>query len=133
MRFFHITSKYINLGSFYQCYQPINGKNILHLTLTKYWFSLVLEKKKPTEYRERKRHWEKRLLDERGFCKDIHEIHFTNGYGKKRPFIRIKCKDICTVDGSIHQPVNNEPLEINKKYFALGLGEIIKTGNLPCA
>ena len=35
--------------------------NILHLTLTKNWFDLILSGEKKEEYREIKPYWEKRL------------------------------------------------------------------------
>lgn len=50
---------------------------ILHLTLTKEWFDLVVSGTKTEEYREKKPYWAKRLLND--------AIKFRNGYQKSSP------------------------------------------------
>lgn len=61
-------------------------KRILHLTLKRKWFDQIASREKRVEYREVKSYWDARLKD-RGFD----EVHFTNGYGKDRPFMRAEC------------------------------------------
>jgi len=51
--------------------------NILHLTLKKKWFDMILSGVKREEYREIKPYWRKRLLN-----KKFSFIHFRNGYAK---------------------------------------------------
>ena len=68
---------------------------ILRLTLKKQWFDLILSGKKVFEYREYKKHWISRILGKNGI-KNFKEIHFTNGYGKNMPFMRVSCIGIST-------------------------------------
>ena len=62
---------------------------ILHLTLKKKWFDMILSGEKSEEYREIKPYWEKRLLPVRY---DV--IEFRNGYGSKRPAFIIQYNNI---------------------------------------
>ena len=65
-------------------------KRILHLTLKKKWFDLIVNQQKHFEYREIKEYWTRRLLDTPFDAKVFDEIYFTNGYGKDKPFMRVK-------------------------------------------
>ena len=63
---------------------------ILHLTLYREYFDKIARGEKKEEYREDKPYWQKRLLQPDGWPKHFDEIHFTNGYGKDKPFMRVK-------------------------------------------
>ena len=65
-------------------------KKILHLTLMKKWFDLILEGKKKVEYREIKPYWTKRLLDSEGNVKKFDVIEFRNGYSKDARKTRVE-------------------------------------------
>jgi len=73
---------------------------ILHLTLKKKWFNMILSGDKPEEYREIKPYWTKRLsrtgIDRIFIPKDFDVVSFTNGYGKDSPSFLIECKGIKT-------------------------------------
>ena len=62
--------------------------NILHLTLKKKWFDMILAGVKPEEYREIKPYWNKRLN------KKYDAICFKNGYAKDAPQFTIELKEI---------------------------------------
>ena len=62
---------------------------ILRLTLHRKWFDDIVAGKKKIEYREIKPYWTQRLDG-----KSFDEIHFRNGYGSHRPFIRVECNGI---------------------------------------
>jgi len=62
-------------------------KKILHLTLLRKWFDLIVSGKKTKEYRQVKPYWNKRLVG-----KKFDEIHFKNGYSKNAPFMRVEWK-----------------------------------------
>jgi len=66
---------------------------ILHLTLYREYFDQIAKGEKTEEYREDKPYWQKRLLKSNGFHVEFDEVHFTNGYGEGRPFMRVKWKD----------------------------------------
>jgi hypothetical protein len=63
----------------------MTDKKVLHLTLFKEWFDLIASGDKTEEYRKGTPYWDKRLN-----CKRFDEVHFTNGYGKNRPFMRVE-------------------------------------------
>lgn len=66
---------------------------ILRLTVHRKWFDLVKSGEKKTEFRDSKPYWISRLFDRRTLKpKKFDEIHFRNGYGKRRPLVRTKHK-----------------------------------------
>jgi len=61
---------------------------ILHLTLKKKWFDLILSGEKTIEYRERKPYWNRRFW--KGKIKQYDAIRFVNGYGRDKPTMIIE-------------------------------------------
>lgn len=61
----------------------------LKLTIYRQWFDEIAAGIKKTEYRGIKPHWATRLDG-----KDFDEVHFANGYGPHRPFMRVECLGI---------------------------------------
>ena len=100
------------------------GKKILHLTLKRKWFQMILSGEKKEEYREIKPYWLNRLFNinpttvwefedmeelsnelRRGHVmvtpfKKYDIIRFTNGYGKDAPTFDIECKGIRIGEGN---------------------------------
>ena len=111
------------------------SKKILKLTLTIEWFDLIATGKKPFEYREYKDHWISRMFEmkptskQRGCFHNFDEIHFTNGYGKHRPWMRVEFKGSGILASKDSEPKNGEILKPNKNYFVLGLGKVLETRN----
>ncbi len=66
------------------------NKQILHLTLEKKWFDMILSTEKRVEYRDKKPYWKKRLEHPNGMFKQFDEIHFRNGYRKGCSFMIVK-------------------------------------------
>ena len=68
---------------------------ILHLTLYRKWFDKIACGEKTEEYRNaEKPYWCRRLSG-----KTFDEVHFRNGYGKDKPFMRLECLGIeCVAD-----------------------------------
>jgi len=79
---------------------------ILHLTLKKKWFDMIVSGEKKEEYREKKTYWCRRLVDgfseseKNGKCysnlpaKKYDTVKFTNGYSKNAPSFIIECLGI---------------------------------------
>jgi len=101
---------------------------ILRLTLHKKWFDLIASGKKHIEYREHKPHWISRLMNKGGPVKQFDEIHFANGYGNNRPFMRTGFDGIVTFtpgEGpSFFEPHNGE--ELTGRTFAIFIGEVLE-------
>ncbi len=87
---------------------------ILHLTLYRKWFDEIVSGRKRKEFREWTPYWNKRLLG-----KTFDEVHFRNGYGKGRPFMRVECVGI-----KLH-------MESGKSMFIIDLGNITEIKNYP--
>ena|ERR1700751_2771776 len=105
----------------------MRNKKILHLTLTKKWFDMILSGEKKEEYREIKPYWEKRFIKNEWEIKTFYfkKIIFRNGYSKNAPQITVECECIeigkCKADwsyGSIED------------HFVIKLGEILETKNI---
>ena len=68
-------------------------KRILHLTLIKRYFDVIADGKKRREWRAKKPYWTKRLFKD-GKPRKFDEVHFTNGYGRDRPFMRVEWRGL---------------------------------------
>lgn len=118
---------------------------ILHLTLKKKWFDMILSGEKKEEYREIKPFWINRLVDEIRFedkerpgwffCKvgmatmetAIHydKIIFRNGYSKDAPTMTVECLDITTGLAKFKWADGYKGV-----VFIIKLGNILETKNL---
>jgi len=87
---------------------------ILHLTLKKKWFDMILSGEKTEEYREIKPYWTKRLF------KDYTHVKFRNGYSKNAPSFTIELKGIFT--GIPNHKWADSASEV---VYILKLGEIV--------
>ena len=107
--------------------------NILHLTLKKKWFDMILSGEKKEEYREYKPYWISRFdfhsIDDyqnRAWEEEMRNlpdiIHFTNGYGKHRPSFMIEVND-WSLAKSTHPEWGGDT---TKYQFIFNLGKIIK-------
>jgi len=88
-------------------------QKILHLTLKKKWFDLIMVGKKKVEHRELKHYWTKRLQ------KQYEVIKFVNGYGKDKPFMIIE-----------YLGIDTKGMKLNPPTYNLMLGKILETGNI---
>jgi len=61
------------------------AERILYLTLYRNWFDCIAAGWKRVEHRDISEYWRKRLIG-----KGYTAIHFTNGYGKARPWMRFE-------------------------------------------
>jgi hypothetical protein len=104
---------------------------ILHLTLKKKWFDMILSGEKKEEYRELKMYWANRLMT--GFpstfgyieklnpdFKEFDIIEFKNGYNKNSPKIWVKCNGI-----KIGSPKPEWSGDFTNECFIISLGHII--------
>lgn len=88
---------------------------VLHLTLKKKWFDMILSGEKKEEYREMKPYWHKRLSNKR-----FDVIQFRNGYSKVARTMTVEVKEICTGLGILEW--GGPPEE---RVYILRLGNII--------
>ena len=93
---------------------------ILHLTLKKKWFDMILSGVKKEEYRECKPYWNIRLSK-----KKYTHIKFTNGYGSDKPAFIIELKEILRSLGIIEWGAPEAEI-----VYILRLGSIIEKFNL---
>lgn len=95
---------------------------VLHLTLKKKWFDMIMSGEKTHEYREYKPYWEKRLIiagTHPPICKDFDFVKLTNGYGDK-PTGTFKCKGISLNFGNAKWGGDEKNIQ-----FVIRLGEKI--------
>ena len=103
----------------------MKSPKILHLTLKKSWFDLMINGKKTTEYRKPSE-WIKQIFID----KDYDLIRFVNGYGSEKPFFisiylgyEVAEKDEKFMCEELEVPIKNGDYKII-------LGDIIEKGNL---
>lgn len=68
--------------------------NILHLTIKKKWFDMILSGNKTEEYREIKPYWQNRLLKEK-----YTHVMFRNGYKSDSPKALFELEKISIGEG----------------------------------
>ena len=88
---------------------------ILHMTLKKKWFDMILSGEKKEEYREIKGYWAKRL-----FNRQYDIIRFRNGYSPDSPVFDIEYKGFTLGVGNAAWGAPDVPVYIIK------LGEVLK-------
>jgi len=98
---------------------------ILHLSVKKIWFDLMICQKKTIEYRKCSQWIKSRILN-----KDYDYIKFINGYGKNKPyficdFLRY---EISNKNYSVFFGENK--VEVNRGDFLIYLGKINEKGNI---
>ena len=93
---------------------------ILHLTLKKKWFNMILLGKKWEEYREIKPYWDKRIKGKR-----YDAISFRNGYSKDAPTMLVEF-----IDHHIGLGVIPFGAPSNQRVHILTLGKILETKNV---
>lgn len=104
-------------------------ERILHLTLKKRWFDMILSGEKPEEYRENKPYWQKRLIDYnscRVCIKSFDYVVFKNGYSKTARMMKVKW-----LGTQLGKPAFKwYGAETDKQVFVISLGEIVETQNI---
>jgi hypothetical protein len=101
------------------------SKRILHLTLKKKWFNMELSGEKPEEYREIKKYWRKRLLNDDLSPKEYDIVRLTNGYGADKPSFDREWKGLIIDKGNPKWGA-----EKGKQYFTILLGDVIGKRNI---
>lgn len=86
---------------------------ILHLTLLREWFDLILCGEKREEYRSIKKYWRRRLEGQH-----YDEIYFRNGYATLAPWMRVELIEITRGRWR------------GREVFVLRLGKILETRNI---
>ena len=98
---------------------------ILHLTLKKHWFDLMLSGEKKQEFRKPSEWIKTRLVG-----KDYDLIKFVNGYGSDKPYFVCEYLGYELSVGYKKIAFQSTEVEIEKGDFIINLGKIIETGNL---
>lgn len=98
-------------------------KKILHLNLTRKWFDLIASGEKTEEYREIKPYYDSRLGH-----KNFDEIHFKNGYGKDRPFMRVEYAGM-EIKNILHMGLSFNKKDVAGDVYAIQLGRILEVKN----
>lgn len=91
---------------------------ILHLTLKRRWFDMILSGEKTEEYREIKDYWTRRLASKLPIPD---RVRFRNGY---RPDSRVIVCELKSIDVGHGRPEWGAPEEV---CYVLKLGSIVET------
>ena len=107
------------------------NKKILHLTLEKSAFDVMVTGEKTIEYRKPTAWIKSRLYDKNDNKRTYDIIKFTNGYGSDKPYFIAEFLGFndswmdCTKEYS-----NGLKVEIKEGDYKIHLGKIIEKGNL---
>jgi hypothetical protein len=108
-------------------------KKILHLTLKRKWFDLIVSGTKKIEIRQTKPYWVSRIQDDRGEYIAFDEIHFRNGYGSDKPFMVVEHRktshDIVIFKDECICGQNIKGKEHMHSCFLIHLGTILRIEN----
>ena len=102
---------------------------VLHLTLKKEWFDMILSGEKKEDYRELKSYWNARLNANtyEGFFKpkQFDVVELANGYSRDSRKIIIQFDYTTVREGLIKWGAN-----AGEKYFVVRFGKILETRNI---
>ena len=93
---------------------------ILHLTLKKKWFDMILSGEKKEEYRDVKQYW----IDRLKLSKQYDVIKFKNGYSKNARQMVVEFKG-CEIGSAVHEWSDGWQGQV----FIIKLGNILETTN----
>ena len=96
----------------------VPGKKVLFLTLKKEFYDQIKSGEKISEFREYKKHWFQKLLNEDGSFKTYDLILFQNGYHTNAPRMLVVFKSIKIIKERINWFKS-------EKYFEIELGKVI--------
>lgn len=108
--------------------RSIEEKKLLHLTLNKKWFDMILSGEKTEEYREIKPYWTRRFTYKSNIpnaFKFFDKVRFVNGYGADKPAFVAELNGI--VIGSGKSEWGADPGE---QYYVLEIGRILHKENI---
>jgi hypothetical protein len=111
----------------------MNKKSILHLTLSKGPFDVMVTGEKKEEFRKNSDWIRSRLFDKLGVEKKYDYIKFVNGYGKNKPYFICEYVDFveCYMDVAERKYSNGLIVTgISKGDFIIYCGDIVEIGNL---
>jgi len=103
----------------------MKSPKILHLTLKKSWFDLMISEEKTTEFRKPSDWIKQRLVD-----KEYEVVRFVNGYGSDKPFFVAKYLGYEVAKKNEEITFKKETVVIKKGDYKIFLGKIIEKGNL---
>ena len=103
----------------------MTSPKILHLTLKKSWFDLMISGEKTTEFRKPSDWIKQRLID-----KEYALIRFVNGYGSDKPFFVTKYLGYEVAEKDEEILFKKETVVMKKGDYKIFLGEIVEKGNL---
>lgn len=111
----------------------LKGKKVLHLSLYKEAFEVMVTGEKTEEYREPSKWIKSRLLNKDGSFRDYDYVKFVNGYGKNKPYFITKflgCSQFEPKVGEFKNYSNGLEVSVLNKDYIIYLGEIYEKGNL---
>lgn len=97
---------------------------ILHLTLKKEWFDLMISGKKRVEYRKPSK-WIISRLE-----KEYDVIRFINGYGSDKPYFVCEYKGFEISKKSETINLEKSEIQVEKGSYMINLGKILEIGNV---
>lgn len=107
----------------------MEGKRILHLTVKKQWFEVMVTGEKDFEIREKSKWIESRLFNKDGSIKEYDLVSITNGYGKDKPNFIAEYKGFHDIPEGFWLFSNFSVLDVNKSTYRIDLGKIISVSN----
>ena len=106
---------------------------ILHLSLKKQPFEVMVKGEKKEEYRKDTKWIRSRLFDKQGFWRDYDYVKFVNGYGSDKPYFIVSflgAKQNKNISKESIHFSNGLRVDIENSDFIISTGNIIEIGNI---
>lgn len=107
----------------------MEGKRVLHLTVKKEWFQIMVTREKPFELRRKSKWIESRLFNKDGSLKPYDLISITNGYGKDKPNFVAEYQGFHDIPGGFWLFSNFSVLDVKESSYRIDFGKIISVSN----
>ena len=107
-------------------------KKILHLSLKRLPFEVMVTGEKITEYRDSSNWIKSRLFDKELIPKKYDFVKFVNGYGSDKPFFICEFLESRLSFSKVDREYSNGlrvSIDWNKEHYRIELGDIVEIGN----
>jgi hypothetical protein len=111
----------------------VSGWRLLHLSLKKEPFQVMITEEKPIEFRkDTESGWiRSRLLTPNGDKKEYDGVLFTNGYGNDKPYFIAEYRGFTFAQHDFTEQYSNGlNVEVEQGDFQIFLGKVVKKGNV---
>ncbi|MAX23409.1 MAG: hypothetical protein CMJ19_02800 [Phycisphaeraceae bacterium] len=104
-------------------------KQVLYLTVSRYWFDLIAQGIKKSDFRDMSVYWYRKLWNDIGDPRHYDEVVIRNGYSAISPTIRLEYEGVKLTHAQTMVNYPDGTILIPGSSYRIGLGNILEIKN----